>query len=261
MILVVDMGNTHTVLGGYEGDTLVFELRMATNRKATSDEWGLTVLQLLERQKVDVSSIHGIAYASVVPQLEWAMQNAFERYLGQKALCVDHTCLPDMSIEVDSPAEVGADRLVNAYAAWHKHQAAMILVDFGTATTFDVVSSKGAYLGGAIAPGMELASDALFFKAAKLPRVDVSNPKTAIGKNTPHAIRSGLFWGYVGLIDGLVKRLQDECGEATKVVATGGLAKLFAGASETLSDVEPHLTLEGLRLIYEKNQERRRTSL
>ena len=260
MILVVDMGNTHTVLGGYEGEQLVFELRMATNRKATSDEWGLTVLQLLERQKVNVSAINGIAYASVVPQLEWAMQNAFQRYLGQKALCVDHTCFPEMAIEVDSPAEVGADRLVNAYAAWARFRTAMILVDFGTATTFDVVSSEGAYLGGAIAPGMELASDALY-KAAKLPRVDVSNPRTAIGKNTPHAIRSGLFWGYVGLIDGLVERLQKECGEPAKVIATGGLAKLFAEASETLTAVEPHLTLDGLRLVYEKNQERLRTSL
>ena len=227
---------------------------MATNRKATSDEWGLTVLQLLERQKVDVKRITGIAYASVVPQLEWAMQNAFERYLGQKALCVDASCFPDMSIDVDTPAEVGADRLVNAYAAWHRFQSAMILVDFGTATTFDVVSSSGAYLGGAIAPGMELASDALFHKAAKLPRVDIVRPKTAMGKNTSHAIRSGLFWGYIGLIDGLVNRLKDELNEPCKVIATGGLAKLFANSSETLERVEPHLTLDGLRLLFETHK-------
>jgi type III pantothenate kinase len=256
MLLVVDMGNTHTVLGGFEENELVFELRMATNRKATSDEWGLTVLQLLERQKVDVSRITGIAYASVVPQLEWAMQNAFERYLGQKALCVDETCFPDMAIEVDSPSEVGADRLVNAYAAWHQFKSAMVLVDFGTATTFDVVSSSGAYLGGAIAPGMELASDALFHKAAKLPRVDVVRTHTVMGKNTSHAIRSGLFWGYVGLVDGLVNRLKLEMNEPCMVIATGGLAKLFAGSSETLERVEPHLTLQGLRLLYDTSRAR-----
>ncbi len=258
MLLVIDVGNTNTVLGLYltgatTPPTLAHHFRIATNRSATSDEMGELILSLIERRRIAVAEIEGSIIASVVPQLNRIFVEACTRSFGVAPLVVGPGIKTGMPILVDQPNEVGADRIVNAVAGFAKFNQALVIVDFGTGTTFDAVTAKGEYVGGAIAPGIDISMDALFSRAAKLPRVELRRPPKVIGKNTIHALQSGLLYGYAGLVDELVSRMKAELGDSTKVVATGGLAFLFEGVSRTLDVVDEFLTLDGLRMLYDLN--------
>lgn len=254
MLLVIDVGNTNTVIGLYEGERLAHHFRISTNRHGTSDEYGILMLSLLERAGVDPASVTGSVLGSVVPQLNRVYEQACTRSFGAAPLVVGPGIKTGMPILIDQPSEVGADRIVNAIAAWHRFRSALIVVDFGTATTFDAVNEKGEYLGGAIAPGIEVSMDALFARAAKLPRAELKKPPRVVGKSTQGALQSGLFYGYVGLVDELVARMRDELKLPVRVLATGGLAFLFAEVSRTIEAVDEHLTLDGLRILYGLNQ-------
>ena len=250
MLLVIDVGNTNTVIGLYRGAVLAHHFRISTRRGRTSDEYGTLMVQLLERVDVAISALEGCVLASVVPPVNRALQEAIATYFHLEALVVGPGVKTGMRILTDVPAEVGADRVVNAVAAWERHQMGCIVVDFGTATTFDAVNERGEYLGGAIAPGIDISMDALFSMAAKLPRVELRDPGAVVGKNTVTALQSGLFFGYVGLVDGIVSRMKEELGFETKVVATGGLAHLFAQVTSSIEEVDDHLTLDGLRRLW-----------
>ncbi len=254
MLVVVDIGNTNIVVGVYESGMLHRRFRVSTNPRGTPDEYGSLMMQILERGGVLREKIEAVAIASVVPQLDGVFDEVCASYLHARAWSVGRNLHVNMPVLVDNPKEVGADRIVNAYAAWQQFKQAMILVDFGTATTLDVVSNQGEYLGGAIAPGIEIASDALFRSAAKLNRVELAAPQHAIGRNTKEAIQSGLYLGYIGLIDTLVGRMQSELGYAARVLATGGLARFFQGSSQSIQEVDPDLTLRGLKDIYLENE-------
>jgi len=253
MLAVIDIGNSNIVFGIYQKGVLIHRFRISTNHKGTADEYGNLLLQLIERQSLLVKSIDAVVIASVVPQLEATFDTVCRRYFTVSALMVGRDLKVNMPLLVDRPKEVGADRIVNAYAAFHKHKQCMILVDLGTATTFDVVSAHGEYLGGAIAPGVEIASDALFRLTSKIQRVELKMPKVAIGKNTETAVQSGVFLGYVGLVDSLVIRMKEELNSPAKVLATGGLSGLFKCSSQTIEMVDENLTLDGLYLIYNEN--------
>lgn len=253
MLLVIDCGNTNISIGLYEGAKLVHHFRVSTKRHATSDEYGPQMVSLLEHRGVSLPDVTGGIVASVVPQLNRALIGGCETYFGWTPHLVGPGMKTGMPILIDNPAEVGADRIVNAVAAWARYQTALIVVDFGTATNFDVVSQKGEYLGGAIAPGVEISIDALFARAAKLPRIEMKPPQQVVGKNTVGALQSGLFYGYVGLVDELVTRMREELGGSARVIGTGGLATLFAGVSRTLDEVDELLTLEGLRILHGLN--------
>ena len=265
MLLAIDVGNTNTVLGLYEGEQLIHHFRIATNRSGTADEMSELMLSLLARKKIDPSQIDGSIVASVVPQLNRVVVEAATKSFGtgrsgEGPVVVGPGVKTGMPILVDNPNEVGADRIVNAVAGYARHKQALIIVDFGTATTFDAVDDKGQYLGGAIAPGIDVSMDALFTRAAKLPRVELKRPPSVIGKNTTHALQSGLVFGYAGLVDEIVSRMKLEpslCrpgpGFPPRVIATGGLAFLFEGISRTLEVVDEFLTLDGLRIIYGVN--------
>lgn len=253
MILVVDVGNTNTVLGVYEGETLVRSWRIQTQRGATSDEHGIMLGDLLRYASLERSSVEGTIISSVVPPMERTWTQTALTYLGHKPLVVGRTADPKMPILYENPAEVGADRLVNAVAAWERHHKPLVIVDFGTATTFDAISARGEYLGGAIAPGVIVASEALYQAASKLPRVEIARPRDVIGTTTVDAIQSGLLYGYTGLVTGIVERMKAKLGPQTVVMATGGLAPFIAGEAECIDEVDDLLTLEGLRLIYLRN--------
>ncbi len=255
MLLVIDVGNTNTVFGLFSDGTLAHSFRISTIRTRTSDELGLLIRELIERKGLDpTADISGVILASVVPPLNRSLLRACRDSFGQEPLVVGPGIKTGMKILTDQPSEVGADRIVNAVAAWHRFQRGLIVVDFGTATTFDAVSDKGDYLGGAIAPGIDISMDALFRHAAKLPRVELEDPGKVIGKNTVRALQSGLFFGYVGLVDEIVARMKAELPFETKVLATGGLADHFASASKAIEEVDELLTLEGLRILYEHNR-------
>jgi type III pantothenate kinase len=255
MLAVIDIGNSNIVFGIYREGMLIHRFRVSTNHKGTSDEYGSLISNMIERRGVMLRDVHAVCMASVVPQLDGIFDEVCTRYLQVPALMVGRDLPISMPMRVDRPQEVGADRIVNAYAAWKKYKSAMVLVDLGTATTFDVVSNEGEYLGGAIAPGIEISSDALFRSASKLQRVELVEPKSAIGKNTKDAIQSGVVLGYVGLIDTLVLRMKKELGYPAKVLATGGLARFFQHSSSTIEEVDPDLTLAGLYLIYQESRE------
>ena len=259
MLLAIDVGNTNVTIGVFDGERLLHNWRLAALRERTADELGILVTRLFEQTRVDVSGVSGIAVASVVPPLTRPMEEMCERYFHQSALLVDagNAGIPIAYFPV---ADVGADRIVNAVAARHRYardgDVPLIVVDFGTGTTFDVVSSEGEYVGGIICPGIGISADALFQRAARLPRVEVRKPGAVIGQTTVNAIQSGLFYGYVEMVDGLVRRIQGELaggGRAT-VIATGGLADILASEITAIDHVEPNLTLEGLRLIWERNR-------
>ena len=268
MLLVVDVGNTNTVLGvfakvakggadssasealGYE---LVANWRLATVVTQTVDEYGVLFRNLFAMNKVEVKGIHGIVISSVVPPLDSTLREVFERYFNSKPLFIEPGVKTGMPVLYDNPAEVGADRIVNSVAAFEKHGGPCIVVDFGTATTFDAINSKGEYLGGVIAPGITISADALFQRAAKLPRVEIKRPQQVIGSATVEAMQSGLYHGYVGLVDGILRKMIDELGASPRVIATGGLAPLIAKGSEFIESVDETLTLEGLRLVYERS--------
>jgi type III pantothenate kinase len=261
MLLAIDVGNTNVTIGVFDGARLVHNWRLAALRERTADELGIFVTRLFEQGKADAGSVTGIVVASVVPPLTRPMEEMCERYFHQKALLVDATNA-GIPVRYSPVGDVGADRIVNAAAAWEKYGrkagVPLIVVDFGTGTTFDVVSRNGEYMGGVICPGIGISAEALFQRAARLPRVDVRKPAAVIGQNTVDAMQSGLFFGYVDMVDGLVGRIRAEldAGDQAIVLATGGLADVLAGESRTIQHLEPDLTLEGLRLIWERHQER-----
>jgi len=253
MLLAIDVGNTNTVIGLYEKDKVIHHWRLETKKERTSDEWGLFLKELLAFEKVQLPQISGVAISNVVPPLQRALSEMSRRYFKREPVIVGPDIKIDMPIALDNPAEVGADRIVNAVAAFHRHKTDLIIIDFGTATTFDYVTSKGEYMGGLILPGMTISLEALFDKAAKLPRVEIAKPKRVIGKGTVECIQSGIYFGYIGMIDSIVRKMEAEIGKKTKVIATGGLSKLIADGSETINEIDEFLTLDGLKMIYEWN--------
>jgi type III pantothenate kinase len=255
VLLVVDVGNTQTHFGAYDGKTLVEHWRFATVRTSTSDELGAVLRSLLELRGLTFADIDASIVSSTVPQLrpEWTAMAA--RYLGHEMPAVGPGVRTGMPIRIDNPRELGADRLVNAVAAFEKVGGPVVVVDLGTALTFDVVSEDGEYLGGIIAPGVEISMEALTQRAAALPKIDLTPPRTLIGKGTADAIRSGVVYGFAGQVDSIVTRLRDELGEETEAIATGGLAGAIVPYCETIDDVDDDLTLDGLRIIWERNQE------
>ncbi len=254
MLLAVDIGNTDTTLGVFEGEELRATWHMATGIHRMADEYAALLLNLLHHQGLDISEIKEIALCSVVPPLIATFDELCQRYFNLSPLVVGAGVKTGVRIRMDNPREVGADRIANAAAAHHLYGGPVIITDLGTATTFDTVSREGDYLGGAIAPGIGTAAEALFTQAAMLPRVELTHPKRAIGTNTIIAMQSGIVFGYVGLIEGIVARIQQELGERAKVVATGGFAELIARETAVIDVVNPDLTLIGLRLIYLLNK-------
>ena len=253
MLLAVDVGNTQTHLGAFDGEELVSDWRVGTVSSATADELAGTISRLLELDDLSFESLDGAIVSTVVPQLGPEYEHLTERYLGRACLLVGPTLKTGMPILVDNPHELGADRLVNAVAVHAKVNGACVAVDFGTSTNFDVVSGAGEYLGGVIGPGVEISLEALTSRTAKLPRIDLSAPEGPIGKHTQAAIQAGFTYGFAGLVDGIDRRLAEALGEPTTFIATGGLAATIAPHCETIDEVDPLLTLRGLRLIYERN--------
>ena len=254
MLLTIDIGNTNIALGLYNGDVLGPRWRLATNHDRMPDEYGLQFVGLLDHSGHTTEELHGICLASVVPPLTGKFVQACVEYLGHNPLVVDAGVKTGVRVRYEPPRAVGADRIVDAAAVQHLYGGPACVVDFGTATTFDAISKEGDYLGGAIAPGIGIASEALFLRAAKLPRVDLQRPPAAIGRNTTHAMQSGLLFGYVGLVEGMVSRFRSELGPDMKVIATGGLAEVIASETEVIQVIAPWLTLDGLRLIWERNR-------
>jgi len=256
MLLVIDVGNTNTVLGLYDGDELIYDWRIRTVIGHTVDEYGMLIYNLYKssRSKTKrIRSINGIIISCVVPPMLNILELLSIKYFNIKPMIIGPGIKTGMPIFYDNPKEVGADRIVNAVAAYHKYKRESIIVDFGTATTFDYISKKGEYMGGCIAPGIVISSEALFQRAAKLPRVEFSRPKTIITKDTISAMQAGIMFGYAGLVDGIVERIKAEVKTDPLVIATGGLAKVVAEETKTIDKIEEMLTLDGLLIIYKMN--------
>ncbi len=254
MLLVFDMGNSNIVIGIYEKDKLKYNWRIATDRQKTADEYGILVKSLFDHENIPYKNIDGIAISSVVPPLMPTLCSMTEKYFHLKPLVVGPGIKTGINIKMENPREVGADRIVNAVAAHSIYGGPLIIVDFGTATTFCAVSAEGDYLGGAIAPGIGISTEALFQRAAKLPRVEMIRPKSIIGKDTVTSMHSGIFYGFVGQVDGIVSRMVLHFKDAPTVVATGGFASLIYQESQTIDHIHPFLILEGLRIIYDRNR-------
>jgi type III pantothenate kinase len=254
MLLAIDIGNTNTSLGIYDGSSLSAHWRLTTVRSRTADEWGVLARNLLDLAVLDYRAIDAMVIASVVPPLNFTIKRMAEAYFGLAPLFVDHTVDSGVPILYEPAADVGADRIVDAVAAIHKYGAPCVVVDFGTATTFDAINARGEYLGGVITPGITISSDALFERAAKLPRVEIKRPQKAIGSTTVEAMQSGLYYGYAGLVEGILQKVISELGGSPRVIATCGLAALIAKGSDLIEAVDETLTLDGLRLVYERNK-------
>jgi type III pantothenate kinase len=253
LLLTIDAGNTNTVLGVHEGQALKAHWRLTTRREQTTDEYGILVRSLFAGSGIAPSDIHGVAIASVVPPLTQVLVSLASHYLGRAALVVEPGIRTGMPILYDPPGDVGADRIVNGVAAFANFGGPVIVVDFGTATTFDVVTAKGEYVGGVICPGIGISADALFQRAARLPKVEVKNPGRVIGKSTVASMQAGLFFGYAEMVQGLIERIRAELPSRPRVVATGGLAEALAAEIPAIEAVDPVLTLTGLRLIWERS--------
>lgn len=254
MLLVIDVGNSNTVLGVYQDRRLRHDWRIATDKQRTVDEYAMLVYQLFALRGVEAKELRDVIVSSVVPSMLNTMEELCKKYFQLVPYVVGAGIKTGMPIRYDNPKEVGADRIVNAVAAYEKTETALIIVDFGTATTFDVISADGSYQGGAISPGIGISAEALFQRTSKLPRVEFLRPTQIVAKNTVQSMQAGIFYGYVGLVEGIVRRMKQEMSEAPQVIATGGLAAPIAAATDCIDRVEPYLTLEGLRIIYERNR-------
>jgi type III pantothenate kinase len=255
MIFVFDVGNTNTVLGVYDGDELKYQWRVETNRNRTEDEFGMVVKSLFDASGLSFSSIDGIIISSVVPPIMFALERMCKKYFKLTPMVVGPGMKTGLNIKYENPREVGADRIVNAVAAIHEYGSPLIIVDFGTATTYCYINEQRQYMGGAIAPGIGISTEALYSKAAKLPRIEITRPEGVIGKNTVSAMQAGIVYGYVGQVEGIVKRMIDQSEQRPKVIATGGLSTLIAEESTIIDIVDPYLTLKGLQLIYKRNMD------
>jgi type III pantothenate kinase len=253
MLLTIDIGNTNITLGCYTGDKLGSRWRLATDHERMSDEYGIQISSLLQHGNIQLNEIQAICMASVVPPLTGRIVQACNQYIKKNPFLVDSEIITGVKILIDDPKSVGADRIVDAAAVYRLYGGPACIVDFGTATTFDALDSEGNYLGGAIAPGIGISADALFQRTSKLPRVDLIRPPSVIGKNTVHAMQSGLLFGYVAMVEGMVSRFQAILGPQMKVIATGGLAEIVASETNLIQIVAPWLTLDGLRMIWELN--------
>jgi type III pantothenate kinase len=253
MLLVIDVGNTNTSLGVYRDEELLAHWRLTTNPSRTVDEYGVHARNLFELARMDIKDIEAIAVVSVVPPLNYTVKRMAEVYFNLTPLFIDHTTDTGLKILYEPPSDVGADRIVDAVAAIARHGKPCVVVDFGTATTFNAINAAGEYLGGLITPGIMVSSEALFSRTAKLPRVDIKRPQKVIGSSTVAAMQSGLYYGYAGLVDGVLERMIEEMGSKPHIIATGGLAPLIATGSKFIEKVDDTLTLEGVRLVYERN--------
>ena len=257
-LLVIDIGNTNTVVGLYSGDKIAEHWRLTTRPDGTIDEYGSAMRNLVALAGHDHTAIEGAIISSVVPPLTWTIEQVCKRYFNHAPIVVGPGIKTGISVLYDNPKEVGADRIVNAVAASERYGGDLIVVDFGTATTFDCVSAAGEYMGGVICPGMMISVEALFKSASKLPRVELVKPKSVIGKNTVQSMQAGIIFGYVGLVDGIVRRLKKEFKTMPKVIATGGLSNLIAKESDSVDTVDEFLTLDGLRILFERNRKHER---
>jgi len=254
MLLVIDVGNSNIVLGVYDGTKLVRSWRISTDKSRTSDEYAVLLHSLFGQAGFGFSEVKAAIISSVVPPLTGVMEAISHDFFNLAPYVVGPGIKTGMPIHYDNPREVGADRIVNAVAGYEKHKCPLVIVDFGTATTFDYVNRKGEYCGGAIAPGLAISVEALFQRASKLPRIDIVKPPHVIAKNTVNSMQAGIFFGYVGLVDGIVENIRNESHEEFRVIATGGLASLIAPESKTIDEVDENLTLDGLRILYERNR-------
>ncbi len=250
MILALDIGNSQIVCGVFENEILIADWRLSTDHGKTADEYGMTIRSLLRFAKIEPVNLEGCIMSSVVPPITQVLETAAHNIIGQPPLMATSSCPHGLTLRYDNPEEIGTDRLVNAAAAFARYQKHLIIVDFGTATTFCTITQQGEYLGGAIAPGLKSAADSLHLKTAKLPEVDLAIPQSIIGRNTATSMQSGIMYGYAGLVDEIVKRIQQDIQKPTYVLATGGLASTILPISQTIQEVRPQLTLEGLALLY-----------
>lgn len=257
MLLVIDVGNSNIVFGVYKGKELIYDWRISTDKEKTSDEYGLTFEQIFNYHKISTDEIEDIIISSVVPNLMHTLPNMSRKYFGKEPIVIGPGVKTGMNILYDNPKEVGADRIVNSVAAFEKYGGPLIVVDIGTAITFDVINRKGDYLGGVIAPGIRISSDALFMRTAKLPKVEILKPDRVIGKSTTASIQSGIVYGFIGMIDTIIEKIVEETGlhmKDFKIIGTGGFSVLISGESEYIQRTDKLLTLEGLRIIYERNK-------